>query len=73
MSYWNDGIANLIASGVTVKEIADKTGLAISTVYDLKNGHSSEPRGMAAVELNRMFEAEKVGAGGTARKLKEAA
>jgi predicted transcriptional regulator len=53
---WKNGIEKLIESGVSVKEIAEVSGLAPSTVYDLKNGYSIEPRGMAAVRIHEMIE-----------------
>ena len=53
---WKNGIEKLIESGVSVKEIAEASGLAPSTVYDLKNGYSAEPRGMAAVKIHEMIE-----------------
>ena len=31
------------------------TGLSVSAVYDIKNGYSKEPRGMAAVLLHKMI------------------
>lgn len=48
---WATETNNVIKSGISVKEIAADTGLAVSSVYDLKNGYTSEPRGMAAVRL----------------------
>ncbi len=54
----------------SVTEIAIESGLSVSGVYDLKNGYTKEPRGMAAVRLHEMI--AKVGSGDTAA-MKEAA
>ena len=54
---WKTGITYLLERGTSVKDIADATGLAVSSVYDLKNGYSNEPRGMAAVTLHKMLTA----------------
>ena len=63
---WKTEIINLIGRGVSVKDISNRTGLAVSSVYDLKNGYSVEPRGMAAVELHALI-SEKLGAGATVK------
>lgn len=57
MNYWKSGVAALIESGLSVTEIADASGLSVSGVYDLKNGYTKEPRGMAAVRINKMIQA----------------
>lgn len=68
---WKTEISKLMDGGVSIKDISEETGLAVSSVYDLKNGYSTEPRGMAAVKLHAMIAAAKVGADSTA--MKEAA
>ena len=66
---WKNGIADLLAKGRTVKDIAAETGLSVTAVYDLKNGYSIEPRGMAAVRLHEMI----TGGGAAQSSIKEAA
>jgi hypothetical protein len=65
---WKTEITKLVDDGVSIKEIAEETGLAVSSVYDLRNGYSIEPRGMAAVKLHAMIAARK----GASRKKKVA-
>ncbi len=57
---WKTGIEQLMSRGVSVKDISIRTGLSASSIYDLKNGYSTEPRGMAAVELFALL-GEKLG------------
>lgn len=52
---WSHGIEQLLSSGRSVREISTATGLSVSAVYDIKNGYSKEPRGMAAVLLHKMI------------------
>lgn len=51
---WADRIKEIEASGMSLKAIAMDIGLAISTVSDIKNGRTTEPRGMAAVALHEL-------------------
>ena len=52
---WKNGILHLLSVGVSVRDIADATGLSVSSVYDIKNGYSTEPRGMSAVKLHALL------------------
>lgn len=40
---------------MSIKDIAEAIGLAVSSVYDIKNGYTAEPHGMAAVRLHNLF------------------
>jgi hypothetical protein len=53
---WKNGINELLEQGVSIKDMAEETGLAVSSIYDLKNGYSNEPKGMAAVKLYALIE-----------------
>lgn len=55
-TYWPTVVAELESSGLTIKEISEKVGLAISSVSDLKRGASQSPRGMAAVKLHALHQ-----------------
>lgn len=44
----------------------------MSSVYDLKNGHSTEPRGISAVRLHAMIEKLSTATSSTKDKLHEA-
>jgi len=48
---WNEVIADLRDSGLTVTEIARRVGLSVQAVSDLGTGHSGEPKGWPAVKL----------------------
>lgn len=51
MTPWARKITELEAAGVSQKEISAATGLAVSSVSDLKTGRSRQPRGDAALKL----------------------
>jgi transcriptional regulator with XRE-family HTH domain len=51
MSTWSDRIRRLEADGWTLAELAKAVGIAYSTLNDIKNGRTQEPKGMAAVRL----------------------
>ncbi len=60
---WKTGI-ELLMQKLSAVDIATECGLSVSGVYDLKNGYTKEPRGMAAVNLHAMIAAaEKLDAG----------
>lgn len=52
---WKNGIHHLLSVGVSIRSIAEATGLSVSAVYDIKNGYSNEPKGMAAVKMHALF------------------
>lgn len=54
MSTWAKRIRDLQASGMRQSEIGEACGLAVSTVSDLANERSAEPRGDAAVKLHEL-------------------
>lgn len=58
MSKWTAMVRALNDRGMTYAQIADRVGLATSTVGDLANGRYQSPRGDAAVAL-AMLHAEK--------------
>ena len=43
-------------SGVSVRDIAQEIGLALSSVYDLKNDYSKMPSGNAAILLMNLLQ-----------------
>lgn len=54
MKTWADRIADLRSIGMTLAEIGDATGMAVSTVGDLATGRSKAPRGEFAVKLHAL-------------------
>jgi transcriptional regulator with XRE-family HTH domain len=54
MSTWQARIKDLKKAGLTLAEIAERTGLAPSSVGDLATGRTASPRGEAAVLLDRL-------------------
>lgn len=61
MSEWSERICRIEASGVTLTELAERLGVPVSTLGDIKTGRSKQPRGMTAVrlyELARQIEAQ---------------
>lgn len=55
---WQKLIQELEALGWTRQELADHSGISYSTLCDLANGRSAEPRGNAAVRLNDLHRAK---------------
>lgn len=55
MNDWSDRIKSLESAGWTLTQIAQEIGLSLSGLSDLKQGRSAEPRGMAAVNLHRLY------------------
>lgn len=51
---WSDRIRALEAAGLSQKQIAEATRLAVSSISDLKNGASKRPTGLAAVRLHQL-------------------
>jgi transcriptional regulator with XRE-family HTH domain len=51
MSEWSERICRIEASGVTLTELAERIGVPVSTLGDIKTGRSKQPRGMTAVKL----------------------
>jgi len=56
---WKERIAWCEAAGMTRQQIAAQCGLAYSSLSDIANGASKEPRGMAAVKLYKLSESKK--------------
>lgn len=54
MNDWAQRIRDLEGAGWSLTRLAGEIGLAVSSVSDLKNGLSKEPRGMAAVKLHEL-------------------
>lgn len=50
-THWQQRILELEQSGLSLKEIGEKVGLAKSTISEIKSGASRSPTGDAAVEL----------------------
>lgn len=59
MNDWADRIKAIQASGLSLTEIAKEVGISVGSLSDLKQGRSSEPRGMAAVNLHALYERRK--------------
>lgn len=55
MKDWSDRIKSLEAAGWTLTQIAQEIGLSLSGLSDIKQGRSAEPRGMAAVNLHKLY------------------
>jgi transcriptional regulator with XRE-family HTH domain len=51
MTEWAHRIRRLEAAGWSLTDLARTLGIAVSTVSDIKNGRTLEPKGMAAVRL----------------------
>lgn len=58
MINWKSVIADLESWGWTRHGLAEHCGLRYSTLCDLANGRSNEPRGNAAVRLNDLHRAK---------------
>lgn len=56
MTEWARRIQRMEASGWTLTELANQLGVAVSTLSDIKNGRTIEPKGMAAVRLFQLDE-----------------
>jgi transcriptional regulator with XRE-family HTH domain len=54
MSTWAKRIRDLQAAGMLQSEIGEACGLAVSTISDLANERSAEPRGEAAIKLHEL-------------------
>ena len=54
MSTWADRISDLRAGGLQLKDISQRTGMAISTVSDIANGRIRQPGGDAALALHAL-------------------
>ncbi len=59
---WARVIKDLEDAGLSQGEICDEVGLKPSSLSDIKNGRSAEPRGNAAVKLNDLHKRRCVGA-----------
>lgn len=71
---WSKSIQYLMDAGLSVRDIAQEIGLAMSSVYDLKNGYSKTPSGNAALLLMSLLhrhgwddQFKKLGAGDTVK------
>lgn len=53
---WQEIIATLSAGGMTYSAIAEAVNSKGSTIGDIATGRSTEPRGMTAVLLMRLYE-----------------
>ncbi len=51
MSEWSERICRIEASGLSLTELAERIGVPVSTLGDIKTGRSKQPRGMTAVRL----------------------
>lgn len=51
---WPEKIKALEASGMSLTEIGEAIGLTTGAVSDVKQGRTSNPRGMAAVKLHQL-------------------
>lgn len=58
MDDWSSRIKQLERAGWTLVGIGREIGMSTGAVSDIKNGRSSEPRGMAAVRLYELAERE---------------
>lgn len=56
MSTWSERIRDLQRVGMTLEQIGEKVGLAVSTLSDLANERSKSPRGDAAIQLHTLHE-----------------
>jgi transcriptional regulator with XRE-family HTH domain len=56
MNDWSARIKQLEEAGWSLTQIASDVGLSVSSISDLKNGRSDQPRGMAAVKLHALHE-----------------
>jgi lambda repressor-like predicted transcriptional regulator len=56
MKTWQDRIAELEASGMSLTDIGHEIKLSPQSLSDIKQGRSKEPRGMAAVKLHALHE-----------------
>lgn len=54
MNTWASRIRDLQAAGMLQSEIGDAIGLAVSSVSDLANERTKEPRGDAAMKLHEL-------------------
>lgn len=52
---WQSKIALIEASGLTRKDICDACDIAYSTLSEIANGGSKEPRGIKAVKLHDLY------------------
>ncbi len=55
---WKDRITDLVAADWSLTKIAEATGLSVQSLSDIKQGRINEPRGMPAVKLFHLHEAE---------------
>lgn len=51
---WSDRITELEQAGLSLTTIASEIGVALTTASDIKTGRTKEPRGMAAVKLDKL-------------------
>lgn len=54
---WSQCIKALEANGWTLTNLAREVGISVSGLSDIKQGRSSEPRGMVAVKLHDLYAA----------------
>lgn len=59
MKTWASRIADINASGLTYAQIASLTGIPLSTIGDLATGRSKQPRGNAALTLDKLHRTSK--------------
>lgn len=55
MDDWAGKIRALEKAGMTLTEIADRVGMSVSSVSDLKQGRAKAKNGMAYVRLHDLF------------------
>lgn len=51
---WQQRIDELIASGLTLTELAKLAGISVSGLHDIKSGKNDQPRGYVAVRLYQL-------------------
>lgn len=49
---WSIKIKELEAAGFSLTKLSEETGLAVSSISDIKQGYTKEPKGMAAVIIH---------------------
>jgi transcriptional regulator with XRE-family HTH domain len=54
MTDWAHRIQRLEAAGWSLTDLAQHLGVAVSTLSDIKNGRTLEPKGMSAVRLYQL-------------------
>lgn len=56
MNIWAKRIVELEGKECPLKKISEETGLAVSSLSDIKNGRTKQPRGDAAMKLYELHQ-----------------